>query len=115
MSLRTKIVWGSQGALEAMHVLFFSQNGLVLDHPVPVGMVGIGQYYCAFLLDKMRPAVCLNQRELLEHGVILLQDNSTSHRHCGVQDLLQHWCWEILAHPTLHISLHVIADCLYLF
>jgi len=100
MLLRTKIVWSSQGALEVVHVLFFSQNGLMLDHPVPIGMTLIGQYYCALLLHKMRPAVCLKQRELLEHGVILLQDNSTSHRHRGVQDLLQHWCWEILAHPS---------------
>jgi hypothetical protein len=99
MSLRMKIVWGSQDALKVMHILFFSQNGLVLDHPVPIGMTVIGQYYCALLLDKMRPAVCLKQQELLEHGVMLLQDNSTSHHHCGLQDLLQRWCWEILAHP----------------
>ena len=72
MSLRTKIVWGSQGALKVMLVLFFSQNGLMLDHPVPIGMTVIGQYYCALLLDKMRPAVYLEQQELLEHGVILL-------------------------------------------
>jgi len=33
MSLRMKIVWGSQGALKVVRILFFSQNGLVLDHP----------------------------------------------------------------------------------
>jgi len=43
MSLRKKTVWGSQGALKVMHVLFFSQNGLGLDHPMPVGMTVIGQ------------------------------------------------------------------------
>jgi len=52
MSLRMKIVQGSQGALKVMHVLFFSQNGLVVDHPVPNGMTVIGQYYCAVLLDN---------------------------------------------------------------
>lgn len=72
MLLRTKIVWGSQGTLKVMLVLFFSQNGLVLDYPVPIGMTIIGQYYCALLLDKMRPAVWLKQQELLQHGVILL-------------------------------------------
>ena len=57
MSLRMKIVWGSQGALKVMHVLLFGQNGLVLDHPVPSGMAVIGQYYYAVLLDN--EASCL--------------------------------------------------------
>jgi hypothetical protein len=36
MSPRKKIAWHSQGALNIMHVMFFSRNGFVLDHPVPV-------------------------------------------------------------------------------
>jgi len=43
MSPRKKIAWHSQDALKVMHIMFFSLNGLVLDHPVPVGRMAHGQ------------------------------------------------------------------------
>jgi hypothetical protein len=36
-SPRKKIARRRQGALKVMNVMFFSQNGFVLDHPVPIG------------------------------------------------------------------------------
>jgi hypothetical protein len=33
------------------------------------------------------------------HDVILLQDNAMPHSHCDMQNLVQHWDWEVLAHP----------------
>jgi hypothetical protein len=71
--------------------MFFSQNGLVLDHPVPVDTTVNGPYYCSLLQDKVRPALRRKQPELLERGVILLQDKATPHRHCDVQNLVQRW------------------------
>jgi hypothetical protein len=71
--------------------MFFSQNGLVLDHPVPVGTTVNGPYYCSLLQDKVRPAFRRKQPELLERGAILLQDNATPHRHRDVQNLVQRW------------------------
>jgi hypothetical protein len=44
----------------------------------------------------VRQAVCWNQFELLEHGVISHLD-SASHHHCDVQDLLQCWGREVLS------------------
>jgi hypothetical protein len=49
-----KIAQCIQGALEVMHVLFFSQNGLVLYHSMPIGIMVSGQYCCALLQDKVR-------------------------------------------------------------
>jgi hypothetical protein len=72
-------------------VMFFSQNGLVLDHPVPVGTTVNDPYYCSLLQDKVRPALHRKQPELLERGAILLQDNATPHRHHDVQNLVQRW------------------------
>jgi len=46
----------------------------------------------------MRPDLNHKQPELLEHCIILLQDNATPHRHHGVQNLMQRWGWEMLAH-----------------
>jgi len=43
-------------------------------------------------------AGCGKQPELLEHGVILLQDNAVPHRQYGVQRMVQQCRWEVLAH-----------------
>jgi len=82
-----------------MHVVFFSQNGLLRDHPMRMGVVVNDQYYCTFLQDKVRPAVHHEQPELLEHGITLLQDNATPHHNHDVQNLVRCWGWEVLAHP----------------
>jgi hypothetical protein len=37
--------------------MFFSQKGLVLDQPIPIGKMGNGQHYCTLLQDKVRPAL----------------------------------------------------------
>lgn len=43
--------------------------------------------------------LCHKKPQLLEHGIILLQDNATPLRHCDVQNLVQCWGWDVLAHP----------------
>jgi Transposase. len=92
---KEKIVQHTQLVPKVMLVTFFSRNGLVLDHPMPLGMMVNGQYYYALLQDKVRLALHHKQPELLEHGVILLQDNATPHLYCDVQQ----WGWEVLSHP----------------
>jgi histone-lysine N-methyltransferase SETMAR len=47
----------------------------------------------------VRLALRHKQPELLERGAILLQDNATPHSHLDVQNLVQRWGWEVLAHP----------------
>jgi histone-lysine N-methyltransferase SETMAR len=97
-----------------MHVMFFSRNGFVLDHPVPVGTTVNGPYYCSLLQDKVRSALRRKQTELLEHGAILLQDNAAPHCHRDVQNLVQHWGWEVLAHPPYSPDLApVIIGCFH--
>jgi hypothetical protein len=110
LSLRKGIAWHSHDALKVMHIMFFIQNGLVLDHHVPIGMTGNGQYYCALLLDEVRRSLHCQQSELLEHGVILLQDNAALHRHRDVQNLVQLSGWMVLAHPPYSQDL---AQCDY--
>ena len=78
-----------------MHVTFLSQNGLVLDHPLPIGRIVNGQYYCAFLQCKVRPVVHCKQPEQLEYGVSLLQNNATPHHHCDVQNMVRSWGWGV--------------------
>jgi hypothetical protein len=46
----------------------------------------------------MRPAVCHKHPDMLGCVVILLQDNTTPHRHHDLQNLAQ-WGWEVLAFP----------------
>jgi hypothetical protein len=49
------------------------------------------------LQDKVRRAVC-RKHEVLERGVILLQDDATPYRHRDVQNLVERWGWEVLGH-----------------
>jgi hypothetical protein len=114
-SPRKKIARRSQSALEVKHVMFFSRNGLVLDHPMPVRTTVSGPYYCSLLQDKVRKALCRKQPELLERCAILLQDNAKPHHHCDMQNLVQCWGWEVLhILPTLQISPHVIIGCFHI-
>jgi hypothetical protein len=110
MSPRKKVAQCSQGALNVMHVMFFSRNRLVLDHPMPVGTMVSGPYYCLVLQDKMRLTVSCKHPELLERGAILLEDSATHYCHRDVQNVVEHWGLGILL--TLHISPHVITGCL---
>jgi transposase len=51
------------------------------------------------LQDKVRLALNCKQPEQLKRGAILLQDNATPHHHRDVQNLVQCWGWEVMAHP----------------
>jgi len=83
-----------------MHIMFFSWNGLVLDSTMPIGMIVNIRYYCTHLQNKVRPAVCHKQSELLEDAVIFLQDNAAPHHHCNVPNLVHCWGCEVLAHHS---------------
>jgi hypothetical protein len=80
-SLKNRIAQCSQSSPKVMKVMFFSQNGLVLDHPMPIGTAGSGHYYCIHLQYKVRSGFHCKRPELHEHCVILLQDIATPHCH----------------------------------
>jgi hypothetical protein len=50
-SLRKETAQHSQHALELKHIMFFSRNGLVLDHPRPNGTT-VNGYYCSLFQDR---------------------------------------------------------------
>jgi len=52
-SLRTRIAWRSHSSPKVMQVLFFSRNGLVHDHPMPIG-TAVSGHYCLHLQYKVR-------------------------------------------------------------
>jgi len=74
-------------------------NGPVLDHPLTVGTMVNGQDDCALLQDKVTPAVCCKQPELMEYGASFLQHIAISYCYCDVQNWAQHWGWGVLAPP----------------
>jgi hypothetical protein len=92
----------------ARHVL--QPKWTLLDHPVPLGTAINCQHHCTLFQDTERRAVRLKQPELLQRGVVLLQDNSRYHSHRDVQTLVQNWGWEVLAHPPYSPGL---ASCLF--
>jgi len=50
-------------------------------------------------------AGCSKQLELLEHEVILLQNSAVPHGQHYVQNMVQQWGWELLAHPPYSTDL----------
>jgi hypothetical protein len=48
-SLKKKLAWSIKGAPKVMHVMFNSQNRLLLDNPVPVCTMVNGLFYCSTL------------------------------------------------------------------
>jgi len=76
---KKKLSWHTHLVLKVVLVTFFSQNRLVLDHSMPIGMTVNGHYYCTLLQYKVRLALHHKQPELLDYGVILLQVNATPH------------------------------------
>jgi len=94
----------SPDALKVLHILFFSQNGLVLDHPVPVGTIVNGQYYCSLLQDKERATLQSKELKLLWCDVILLRNKA---------NLVQCWGWEMLAYSPYSTDLAPCDYCLF--
>jgi hypothetical protein len=115
MSPRKKIARHSQGTLKVMHVTFFSRNGLVLDHPMPVGTTVNGRYYCSLLQHKVRKALCRKRQNCW--SVVPFCSRTTQHLITIV--MCKIWCnvgagrcWHIF--PTLQISPHVIIGCFHM-
>jgi len=50
------------------------------------------------LKDKVQLTLHPKLPELLERGVTLLKQNANHHHHCDVQNLVQQWSREVLAH-----------------
>jgi hypothetical protein len=71
-----------------MHAIFFDRNEIELYHSLPFGRTVNGQYYCSLLQDKMKTSARSKQRNLLQHGVIILQDNVAAHRQLYLQNLV---------------------------
>ena len=82
-----------------MHITFFDMHGIIFDEAVPVGQNVNGDYYLTVLRSKVRRAIRDKRPNLLESGVILLQDNAAPHRKKTVLDALEEWGWKTLAHP----------------
>jgi hypothetical protein len=109
---RKKIAQHGQGVLKVMHIMFFSQNGLVVDHCVPISTNVNGQYYCTLLQDKVRPDLNLNN-----HNCLCMVSFCSRTMQCLIAIVIcKIWynigtgrCWNIL--PTLQISPHVINVC----
>jgi len=112
-SLRTTIAQHSQAAPKVIHVMFFSQNELVLGHPVPVGIKVNSQYYCSHLHPKWGWLFAGNNHNCLS----MVSFCSRTMKHLIKIMMCKIWCnigagkcWHII--PTLQISPHEITGCL---
>jgi len=68
---------------------------------------------CTLAENKVMRAL-RRKPEVLEHVVILLQDNATPYRHRDVQNLVERWGWEMLGHLPNFPDLAPCSDlCLF--
>jgi hypothetical protein len=66
-----------------MLLMFLTYQKLVLDHPMP-----LQTNYMVLSHHKMQTALCQKWAELLQCGVIFLQDGDAHHYHHDLQCLL---------------------------
>ena len=86
--------------VEAMHIVFFDVQGLLIDHAVPTGTTVNGDYYASFIRHHLRPAIRKKRPDLLREGPIILHDNASPHTKRDVVQLLtEEYDWEVLQHP----------------
>jgi histone-lysine N-methyltransferase SETMAR len=77
---------------------FWDRKGPLLGNFWPRGDTNNAAAYCE-TLKKLRRAVQNKQRGMLTRGVCLLHDNACPHTARAMQELLQSFKWEVLAHP----------------
>jgi len=65
---------------------------------VPSGTTVTAAYYRPFL-QKLRRKMQANRTDLLENGVLILDDNAWPHLGKDVRELLDGYSWEVLPHP----------------
>ena len=83
--------------VKLMVILAYDVQGAIMCHFVPNGKTVNAQYYAAYLQNHLRRAVRRKRPQL--QNVIILHDNSTTHKAICVRNLLRCWRWEVLEHP----------------
>jgi hypothetical protein len=109
---KEEIAWHSQDALKVMHVVFFSRNGLLHDHPMPVGMTThcqISAYSCSirwgwlFIVHNQNSLNMVSFFSKTNDRIIAIMICKTGAERC----------WRIL--PAFQISPRMITGCLHMW
>ena len=101
----------SHSKFEAMLIVFFDIQGIVMAECVPSSQTVNQQYYNEVLM-KLRERVRRKQPELWRNGWILHQDNAPAHNALSVQQFLANKIsLRFSTHPTRQTSLPVTSAC----
>lgn len=89
-----------QGNLKMMMIFAYDNQGILTAHRVPHGQTVNQEYYRAFLMKHLRPAIRKKRPELLEATPLILHDNAACHKAGRVTSLLTSYGWNVLPHPA---------------
>lgn len=88
-----------QGNLKMMMIFAYDNHGILTANRVPEGQTVNKEYYRAFLMKYLRPAVRKKRPGLLEVTPLVLHDNAACHKAERVTSLLTSYGWDVLPHP----------------
>ena len=72
----------------------FDIRGVFTTHKVPARKTVNDEYHKRYIQNYPRLAIRKKRPELLVEGLILLNDNATPHKTCGVTLLIDSYIWE---------------------
>jgi len=76
-------------------ILAYDCKGVIMTDRVPSGTTVTAACYCQFL-QKLRRKMPANRPDLLENGVLILQDNARPHIGKVVREFLDRYSREVL-------------------
>jgi len=97
-SPRPKKFKRAQSNVKQMMIFAYDCKDVIMTDRVSSGTTVTAAYYHQFL-QKLRRKMHANRPDLLEKGVLILQDNARSHLGKDVRELLDGYSWEVLPHP----------------
>lgn len=84
---------------KVLATVFWDRRGVIHAEYLKYGNTVNADGYCA-TLKRVKRAIQNKRRGMLTKGVILLQDNATSHTARTTTSLLEKFGWEVLPHPS---------------
>jgi hypothetical protein len=82
--------------------VFWDSQGSHLEHYMQRRTTVKSVNYCKMLRNKLRPAICTNQRGCLSQGVVLLHDKAPPQGHISSSTPTKNWIGKFLS--TLHTA-----------
>ena len=80
-------------------IFAYDFRGVLTAHRVPTGETVNKEYYKMYIRTILHPAIRRERQEMIDHTLLILQDNTSPHKANVVKELLESYQWEVPDHP----------------